>query len=96
MQIANNYDEFVKKVTDAEMEMLNGDAGQELVQKLLEMKLASNPHLTVKEIVLTLMTENELDEGAGGYDRGYYEGYDDALVDVLTALKIPHDLTYHN
>lgn len=35
MQIANNYDEFVKKVTDAEMEMLNGDAGQELVQKLL-------------------------------------------------------------
>lgn len=49
MQIANNYDEFVKKVTDAEMEMLNGDAGQELVQKLLEMKLASNPHLTVEE-----------------------------------------------
>lgn len=49
MQIANNYDEFVKKVTDAEMEMLNGDVGQELVQKLLEMKLASNPHLTVEE-----------------------------------------------
>lgn len=49
MQIANSYDEFVKKVTDAEMEMLNGDAGQELVQKLLEMKLASNPHLTVEE-----------------------------------------------
>lgn len=49
MQIANNYDEFVKKVTDAEMEMLNGDVGQELVQRLLEMKLASNPHLTVEE-----------------------------------------------
>lgn len=49
MQIANDYNEFVKKVTDAEMEMLNGDVGQELVQKLLEMKLASNPHLTVEE-----------------------------------------------
>lgn len=50
MQIANDYNEFVKKVADVEAAMLNSsDVGQELVQKLLEMKLASNPHLTVEE-----------------------------------------------
>ena len=49
MAIANNFDEFVEKVTEAERKALNMPVGQEMTQKLLEMKLAANPNLTPEE-----------------------------------------------
>ena len=49
MTIANNFDEFVEKVSEAERKALNMPAGQEMTQKLLEMKLAANPNLTPEE-----------------------------------------------
>lgn len=49
MAIANNFDEFVEKVSEAERKALNMPAGQEMTQKLLEMKLAANPNLTPEE-----------------------------------------------
>lgn len=49
MQIANNFDEFIEKVSEAERKALNMPAGQEMTQKLLEMKLAANPNLTPEE-----------------------------------------------
>lgn len=49
MRIANNYDEFMKTVMEAERKTLNSPLGQELTQKLLEMKVASNPKLTPEE-----------------------------------------------
>ena len=49
MTIANNFDEFVEKVSEAERKALNMPAGQEMTQKLLEMKLAQNPNMTPEE-----------------------------------------------
>ena len=49
MQIANNFNEFIDKVSEAERKALNMPAGQEMTQKLLEMKLAANPNLTTEE-----------------------------------------------
>lgn len=49
MKIANNFDEFVERVSEAERKALNMPAGQEMTQKLLEMKLAQNPDLTSEE-----------------------------------------------
>ena len=49
MTIANNFDEFVENVSEAERKALNMPAGQEMTQKLLEMKLAANPNLTPEE-----------------------------------------------
>ena len=49
MKIASNFDEFVEKVSEAERKALNMPAGQEMTQKLLEMKLAQNPDLTPEE-----------------------------------------------
>ena len=49
MTIANNFDEFVEKVSEAERKALNMPAGQEMTQKLLEMKLAANPNMTPEE-----------------------------------------------
>lgn len=49
MTVANNFDEFVEKVSEAERKALNMPAGQEMTQKLLEMKLAANPNLTPEE-----------------------------------------------
>lgn len=49
MHIANNFDEFIEKVSEAERKALNMPAGQEMTQKLLEMKLAANPNLTPEE-----------------------------------------------
>ena len=49
MQIANNFDEFVERVSEAERKALNRPAGQEMTQKLLEMKLAENPNMTPEE-----------------------------------------------
>ncbi len=47
--IAENFNDFVDKVSEAERSALNSPAGQELTQKLLEMKLAQNPHMTPEE-----------------------------------------------
>ena len=49
MKIASSFDEFVEKVSEAERKALNMPAGQEMTQKLLEMKLAQNPDLTPEE-----------------------------------------------
>jgi len=49
MQIANNFNEFIDKVSEAERQALNTPAGQELTQKLLEMKLEQNPNMTPEE-----------------------------------------------
>ena len=49
MQIANNFNEFIDKVSEAERQVLNSPAGQELTQKLLEMKLKQNPNMTPEE-----------------------------------------------
>jgi len=42
MQIANKFNDFIEKVSEAERTALNSPAGQELTQKLLEMKLKKN------------------------------------------------------
>lgn len=47
--IASNFNDFVEKVTEAERTVLNTPAGQELTQKLLEMKLQENPNITPEE-----------------------------------------------
>ena len=39
--IANNFNDFVEKVTEAE--------GQEITKKILEMKLAQDPNMTPEE-----------------------------------------------
>lgn len=49
MQIVNNFDGFIEKVSEAERKALNMPAGQEMTQKLLEMKLAENPNMTAEE-----------------------------------------------
>ena len=49
MQIANSFNEFVDTVAEAERQVLNSPAGQELTQKLLEMKLKQNPNMTPEE-----------------------------------------------
>lgn len=47
--IAKNFEEFMEKSVNAETAVLNSEVGQELVGKLLEMKLAQNPNMTVEE-----------------------------------------------
>ncbi len=49
MYIANNFNDFVEKITEAERTALNTPAGQEITQQLLEMKLEKNPRLTPEE-----------------------------------------------
>ena len=49
VMIANSFDEFVEKATQAERAVLNTPFGQEITQKLLEMKLAANPNMTPEE-----------------------------------------------
>lgn len=49
MYIANNFNDFVEKITEAERTALNTLAGREITQQLLEMKLEENPHLTPEE-----------------------------------------------
>lgn len=49
MKIANNFDEFVTKVEEAERTMLNTEDGQKLTKELLNMKLEDNPNLTPEE-----------------------------------------------
>lgn len=47
--LATNFNDFIEKVSEAERTTLNSPAGQELTQKLLEMKLAQNPNMTPEE-----------------------------------------------
>lgn len=47
--IAKNFREFTEKAVNAEAAALNSEVGQELVGKLLEMKLAQNPNMTAEE-----------------------------------------------
>ena len=49
MQIANSFNEFIDTVAEAERQVLNSPAGQELTQKLLDMKLTQNPNMTPEE-----------------------------------------------
>ena len=49
MMLAENFNDFIDKVSEAERTALNSPAGQELTQKLLEMKLAQNPNMTPEE-----------------------------------------------
>ncbi|OPZ20009.1 MAG: hypothetical protein BWZ04_02115 [Firmicutes bacterium ADurb.BinA205] len=47
--IANNYDEFVEKVSEGIRKALNTAKGQEITEQLLRMKLSENPELTPEE-----------------------------------------------
>ena len=47
--IANNFNDFVEKVTEAERTALNTPEGQEITKKILEMKLAQDPNTTPEE-----------------------------------------------
>ena len=47
--IANNFNDFVEKVTEAERTALNTPEGQEITKKILEMKLAQDPKMTPEE-----------------------------------------------
>ena len=49
MKIAENFDQFVGRVSDAERTFLNSPDGQALTKQLLEMKLAQNPNMTAEE-----------------------------------------------
>lgn len=47
--IAENFDGFVEKVSEAIRKTLNSDRGQDLTEQLLRMKLAANPDMTPEE-----------------------------------------------
>ena len=47
--IANNFNDFVEKITEAERTALNTPEGQEITKKILEMKLAQDPNMTPEE-----------------------------------------------
>lgn len=49
VMIADNFNDFVEKVTQAMRTALNAPFGQEITQQLLEMKLADNPNMTPEE-----------------------------------------------
>ena len=47
--IAKDFDGFVEKTSAAIRVALNSPVGQEMTQKLLEMKLAQNPNMSPEE-----------------------------------------------
>ena len=51
-----------------------------------------------KEMLEKLLKDNEhnLETCEDGYDRGYAEGYHDAIVDVMHAFGIDSDEEYYN
>lgn len=49
MAIAKDFDGFVEKTSAAIRVALNSPVGQEMTQKLLEMKLAQNPNMSPEE-----------------------------------------------
>ena len=48
-RIANNFNDFIEKISEAERTALNTPAGQELTKELLKMQLAQNPQLSPEE-----------------------------------------------
>ncbi len=57
MKIAENYDQFMERVSEAERTVLNSPIGQKLTAELLKMKLAQNPNMTQEE---WMQTKSEL------------------------------------
>ncbi len=55
MKIAENFEQFMERVTDAEAATLNSPAGQALTKELLQMKLAQNPNMTAEEWAQTMV-----------------------------------------
>ena len=49
MNIANNFNEFVEKVAQAERTALNTEAGQKITKELLKTALEKNPNMTADE-----------------------------------------------
>ena len=53
-----------------------------------------------EEKIIELLSDNEGNKKIayteGGYKQGYYEGYHDAIVDVMDKLKIPHTEGFYN
>ncbi len=49
MKIAEKFDQFVERVSEAERTVLNSPIGQELTTELLKKKLAQNPNMTQEE-----------------------------------------------
>lgn len=49
MNVANNFNEFVEKVTQAERIALNTEAGQKITKELLKAALQKNPNMTADE-----------------------------------------------
>lgn len=47
--IANSFNDFVEKVSEAERVALNTPMGQEMTKELLKMKLKENPNMTADE-----------------------------------------------
>lgn len=47
--IAENFNDFITKILKAERTALNKPVGQEITQKLLEIKLEQNPNMTPEE-----------------------------------------------
>ena len=47
--IANNFNDFINMASDALRKGLNTEMGQELTPRLLQLKLAENPHMTQEE-----------------------------------------------
>lgn len=47
--LAQNFNEFVEIMTEAERKALNTPAGQEWTKQLLQMKLEQNPNMTAEE-----------------------------------------------
>lgn len=47
--LANNFNEFVEKVAEAERVVLNTEMGQKITTELLKMKLKENPNMTEDE-----------------------------------------------
>jgi len=47
--IAENSNDFIEKVSEAEIKMLNTPFGQEIIKQLLENKLKQNPNMTQEE-----------------------------------------------
>ena len=79
MMIAENFNDFVDKVSEAERSALNSPAGQELTQKLLEMKLAQNPNMTPEEWAQTKSEFMKL----------YSEELDKSYFIFRNELKVP-------
>ena len=49
LNIAENFDDFVAKVSEGIRKTLNTETGQDITEQLLKMKLAENPNLTPEE-----------------------------------------------